>query len=104
MQEGECRTMMEKWLYNLKNMNRDDKVAFAEQVLRRGSGRQVSVVTCGGKREKEKKERAGARSFACIMYFNREVDMWLLAQEQKTARVYLCNQFFVSVGSSPVSS
>lgn len=31
MQEGECRTMMEKWLYNLKNMNRDDKVAFAER-------------------------------------------------------------------------
>ena len=23
--------MMEKWLYNLKNMNRDDKVAFAER-------------------------------------------------------------------------
>ena len=28
-EEGECSTMMEKWLYNLKNMNRDDKVAFA---------------------------------------------------------------------------
>ena len=30
-EEGECSTMMEKWLYNLKNMNRDDKVAFAER-------------------------------------------------------------------------
>ena len=30
-EEDECSTMMEKWLYNLKNMNRDDKVAFAER-------------------------------------------------------------------------
>ncbi len=28
---SECGTMMDKWLYNLKNMNRKDDVAFAER-------------------------------------------------------------------------
>lgn len=31
MEEEECGTMMEKWLYNLKNMSRNDRVSFAER-------------------------------------------------------------------------